>query len=83
MVVNKVAKIYKLYSLAGDDYYIGFTFDTLESRIQKLYKAYDEYLNDDRKYNESFKLFEKYKDNVLIELIKEFKNIKTKEELKI
>ena len=80
---NKLAKIYKLFVVGSDDYYIGSTFDTLESRIQKLYKAYDEYLNDDRKNNESFKLFQKHGDNVLIELIKEFKNIKTKEELKI
>ena len=80
---NKTAQLYKLYSLRGDDYYIGYTFDSLGARIKKHYKAYDEYLNDDRKYNESFELFDKYKDNIFIELIKEFKNVKTKEELKI
>jgi len=80
---NKIAKLYKLYSLRGDDYYIGSTFDNLERRIKKHYKAYDEYLNDERKHNESFEIFDKYKDNIFIELIKEFKNVKTKEELKI
>ena len=80
--MSKVGKIYKLYTLEGDETYIGYTFDTLEKRINKHYKAYQEYKEDERKLHDSFSLFEKYKDNVFIELIKEFDNIKDKDLLK-
>jgi hypothetical protein len=80
--MNKIAKLYKLYTLEGDETYIGYTFDTLENRISKHYKAYQEYKEDKRKFHDSFSLFEKYKDNVFIELIKQFDNIKDKDLLK-
>ena len=79
----KIAKLYKLYTLEGDESYIGYTFDNLETRIIKHYQAYEEYKNNKRKFHESFELFEKYQDNIFIELIKEFNNIKDKEKLKI
>lgn len=81
--MNKIAKLYKLYSLNEDDYYIGCCFEAIETRVQHHYKAYEEYLRDERKYHESFKLFQKHGDNVYIELIKEYPNIKDKDILKI
>ena len=80
---NKIAKLYKLYSINDDDYYIGCCFEAIDTRVQHHYKAYYEYLNNKRKFHESFKLFEKYGDNIFIELIKEYPNIKDKDLLRI
>ena len=82
MAFNNKGKIYKIYSLNGDEVYIGCTMRSLESRIQKHYKAYSEYLKGSRGNHESFKVFDLYGNDTMIQLIKEFKHI-TEEDLKM
>lgn len=56
-------KVYRIWSLLGDEIYIGSSADTLSNRFSKHKKDYKRWLKnkDDRKrYMTSFELFEKF-----------------------
>ena len=83
------SKIYKLCLKQGiekkEDYkdYIGSTIQKLTQRLAGHKAAYKAYLKDNNKgYTSSYKLFQEYDiDNIIIILIEDYKDCKSKEEL--